>query len=326
MQGYTFDEFEKQRMRRWCSEQQSILAVPPTDRVELEQRARVAGEEAQRLKAKELGVPNWGEDRYREREWTCPECGTHMVRGEGGIGWYEAFPPCPCQQKAYAEAYALYKETFWRDAAEGQWRKSGVPKRFASMSLANFMKRPGTETAIKKATAYAETFELGKTTRGLWLVGGFGCGKTALALAVGRAIVEKTLAHAAFWPVDKLLSAEKATYGREPSDILKTLGYWPGETGATTPVEHAMRAEVLILDDLAQVEPSSHEVKLLSELIDERYRRELPVIVTTNLKAQELAERIGGRSVSRLYEMCEAVPISASDYRRELGKQSIGAN
>ena len=42
----------------------------------------------------------------------------------------------------------------------------------------------------------------------------------------------------------------------------------------------------------------------LYAIVDERYGAERSMLVTTNLEETELEEQIGGRTVSRLVEMC----------------------
>ena len=48
-----------------------------------------------------------------------------------------------------------------------------------------------------------------------------------------------------------------------------------------------------------------------------RYEDERSIIITTNLERDELAEQINERTVSRLEEMCEVLPLWGADARQQ---------
>ena len=54
----------------------------------------------------------------------------------------------------------------------------------------------------------------------------------------------------------------------------------------------------------------------LYAIVNARYEEESAVVITTNLDRDELAEQIGERTVSRLEEMCEILPLFGADQRR----------
>ena len=53
----------------------------------------------------------------------------------------------------------------------------------------------------------------------------------------------------------------------------------------------------------------------LYAIVDERYATNRSIIVTTNLEFDQLEEQIGRRTVSRLVEMCEKLPVFGDDRR-----------
>ena len=53
----------------------------------------------------------------------------------------------------------------------------------------------------------------------------------------------------------------------------------------------------------------------LYAIVDERYATNRSIVVTTNLEHGELKEQIGERTVSRLAEMCEPLPMHGDDRR-----------
>ncbi|HWI21547.1 MAG TPA: hypothetical protein VNT22_02930, partial [Baekduia sp.] len=53
-------------------------------------------------------------------------------------------------------------------------------------------------------------------------------------------------------------------------------------------------------------------------IINQRYEDERSIVITTNLDQPELTIQIGQRTVSRLEEMCEVLPVSGPDKRTQM--------
>jgi DNA replication protein DnaC len=86
--------------------------------------------------------------------------------------------------------------------------------------------------------------------------------------------------------------------------------------------EDALRAPVLVLDDLGTERTTPFALERLLSLIDHRYRHLRPTIVTSNLSPSGIAaalgetdETIGQRIVSRLVENAVRVELSFGDLR-----------
>ena len=56
----------------------------------------------------------------------------------------------------------------------------------------------------------------------------------------------------------------------------------------------------------------------LYAIVNARYEDERAIVITTNLDREELAEQISERTVSRLEEMCEVLPLYGADARAQL--------
>ncbi len=56
----------------------------------------------------------------------------------------------------------------------------------------------------------------------------------------------------------------------------------------------------------------------LYAIVNARYEEERSIVITTNLRREELAEQITERTVSRLKEMCEVLPLYGADARAQL--------
>ncbi len=74
---------------------------------------------------------------------------------------------------------------------------------------------------------------------------------------------------------------------------------------------------ILILDDIGAEKATEFVSETLYRIINHRYIHMLPTIFTSNYNIQELAERIGERSASRIVEMCEIIQLTGGDRRIE---------
>jgi DNA replication protein DnaC len=85
------------------------------------------------------------------------------------------------------------------------------------------------------------------------------------------------------------------------------------------------RFPLLILDDLAAESKSEYMQEIVYEVINNRSLAGLPLIVTTNLTADQLknpAEVTYQRAFSRLYEMCIPLEVKGDDRRRNALKEA----
>ena len=107
------------------------------------------------------------------------------------------------------------------------------------------------------------------------------------------------------------------------------------ELGVLDPV---VKVEVLLLDDLGASKPSAWALETIGHILNARYNDNRVTLITTNYLDGDanprpvtrpsplrpaaiedtLADRVGTRIRSRLYEMCRTVEIAAPDYRREI--------
>ena len=170
---------------------------------------------------------------------------------------------------------------------------------------------------------------------GLLFMGGVGVGKTHLAIAVLRELIEKKGVTCLFYESGSLLKAIQDSY----NPVSQT-----SEMRLLAPV---YQAEVLVLDELGATVPTNWVRDTLYQIINTRYNNKKLTIFTTNYldeprgvseetdespdpkrrrtfatdRIQELTtleERIGTPLRSRLYQMCKNVKIEGEDYRKKL--------
>ncbi len=177
----------------------------------------------------------------------------------------------------------------------------GVGERFRSRSFATFQETSATRGAVHACKRFCDEVKHNPKAQGLMLMGGYGTGKTHLAVAILRETAEAGIP-GMFVVVPDLLGKMRASFGQKDGKA---------EELVTT----AKNAQLLVLDDLGAENPSPWVVELVYVLINHRYEHMLPTVITTNCSGRELEATFGRRIVSRLAEMTVPVNIRAEDYR-----------
>src|SRR4029079_9512594 len=176
-------------------------------------------------------------------------------------------------------------------------------------TIANFTAyNESLERAAVHAAAIADAFPA--VTRGLFLEGQPGVGKTHLAVAVLKQVIQSTAARGVFYDTRDLLRVIRSTYD---ASIRTT------ELEVLRPV---MTADLLVLDDLGAEKTSEWVEETMNLIVNTRYNERRLTIFTSNYEdfPEELAEpnslifRIGHRMRSRLHEMCEFLQMDGADY------------
>jgi DNA replication protein DnaC len=157
--------------------------------------------------------------------------------------------------------------------------------------------RPVSGTATARAAIALGRGQLG----GFVIRGPVGTGKTYEAVAAYRWLVaERGLLPAVAVAVPALLDGLRP--GRAPVETL----------------EAVESARLLLLDDLAAERSTDWTSEVLYRVIDARYARSLPTIVTTNATGDAIRANLGDRIASRLNGLGMVVSLDGPDRRRPL--------
>ena len=190
--------------------------------------------------------------------------------------------------------------------------QSRIPRRYENCTLANYRPAPSNETQLQ---AFNFAFKLvsgfSAVNHGLLFMGPVGVGKTHLAVAILRELMERKGVPCLFYEFGSLLKEIQNSY----NPISQT-----SELKVLSPV---FEAEVLVLDELGASKPTDWVRDTMMQIINTRYNDRRLTIFTTNYRdecgqhsEETLEDRIGVRLRSRLYEMCKTVVIDGEDYRR----------
>ena len=143
--------------------------------------------------------------------------------------------------------------------------------------------------------------KVSETSKGLYISGDVGRGKTYAIFALMNRAQELGMYRWRAWSSAELFADIRATFNRSKD--------------SEDPVEKAKTAMVLIIDDLGAEKMSEWVETQLGEIIDYRYAEMKPMIFTSNLSIDKLAERVGDRIVSRILGSCNIVELTGVDRR-----------
>jgi DNA replication protein DnaC len=177
-----------------------------------------------------------------------------------------------------------------------------IPRRYRD---AAFDRHPVTEIdrAVVAATRrFVDTLdERLDAGRGLWFMGPVGTGKTTLAMLVSKAALEAGRS-VAIYSLPRLLNDIRDTHRAERShvDLLDRL----------------TAVDLLHIDDVGAERTTDWVLEELYSIVNARYEDRRSMVITTNILDREaLCEQITERTVSRLTEMCDELPLRGHDLR-----------
>lgn len=181
-----------------------------------------------------------------------------------------------------------------KEAAEAEWvrklERAGVHKRYQGCTIESFFENklpPQIGDAMAQIVQYIEELEKNiKCGRGLILMGPVGTGKTSAAIAVLQYGLQRDYG-GLFIGMSSLLDTIFTTKERNREEWVE--------------FERRLReTTLLIIDDLGTERPEGWVQIKLDSIINERYNRMKPVIVTTNLDAKGLKNTYTERIIDRL--------------------------
>jgi DNA replication protein DnaC len=229
------------------------------------------------------------------------------------------------------------------------FEQAGIPARYRDCRLDNFQVAgdrrdvsvaPALIAARTLCQRYVDTFlqpEGDFREAGLIFVGRPGVGKTHLAVAVLRELMQLYGVHGRFVDFTTLVHQIQSTFDPSSAESKRSL------------LDPLQKCEVLVLDELGAQKPSAWVSEILYLVMNARYSERRPTLFTTNFVLEPvgsldspgahsypgafdaspglasgggepgLEQRIPARLVSRLYEMATPVSLEGvADFRREI--------
>lgn len=232
----------------------------------------------------------------------CGRCKTPKQTRIKLFNGVTATPMCLCK---CAKAKRDREQAEWDMAQRAQriqrMKRTGFPD--SEMTRWTFERDDKTDPATTGVSLrYVEHFnEMLKKGKGLVFYGNVGTGKSYQAACIANALI------------DKGFPCLVTNFAR----LINTIqGMYDGKQQY---IDSLDQFDLLVIDDLAAERDTEYMGETVFNIIDARYRCGKPLIVTTNLTADELMnpkDLRKKRIYSRVLEMCFPVAVSAKDRRR----------
>lgn len=189
------------------------------------------------------------------------------------------------------------------------YRRALIPPKYVGKTFDDYTVTQGNKKAVEGAKWFIDN----KATRGLYLFGDVGTGKTFLAALIAQEYAAKGKT-VIFGDVPSLLADLKATFGKGGTEDL---------------LNRYCDCALLILDDIGAGKVADWNVGILYQVINARYNADKLTVATSNCSLQELEgvltvrdsygrtvdDLTGKRIVSRLKEMTYPLLLEGNDRR-----------
>ena len=179
---------------------------------------------------------------------------------------------------------------------------SMIDDKFRNVSFDSLQQNRFNERNLKICRRYAEKFdEMLEKNQGLLLWGDVGLGKSWAAAAIANYLLSKTIPVVMFSLVQAIKNIESKKMSE--AEIISLMN----------------SAQLVIIDDLGAERDSSFAQEKVYSIIDSRYRKKLPMIVTTNITLEQMKKECDpkfSRIYDRIFENCYPMQFTGDSWRR----------
>ena len=177
-----------------------------------------------------------------------------------------------------------------------------MDEKFTSSTFDQFKATKHNERNLKMCRRYAEKFDtMIEKNQGLIFWGDVGTGKSFAAACIANYLLERKVP-VIMTSFVKLLEVIQSGKDQEP-EILSRFNY----------------AKLVIFDDLGAERSTDYALEKVYNIIDSRYRKKLPMILTTNLTIDEMKQEDDirySRIYDRIFELCYPMQFTGPSWRK----------
>lgn len=207
---------------------------------------------------------------------------------------------CKCEIEARARGIKDRAEAQNADRVKRLRNASLMDEKLVGATFESFAKNQYNERNLRLCKNFTERFdEMADKNQGLLLWGGVGTGKSYAAACIGNSLIERGVP-VVMTSFVKLLEIIQST-GQE-SAILSNMN----------------AAKLVIFDDLGAERGTDYTLEKVYNIVDSRYRKKLPMILTTNLTLTEMRQEQDiryKRIYDRILEVCYPLQFTGPSWR-----------
>lgn len=177
-----------------------------------------------------------------------------------------------------------------------------MDEKFSGSTFDQFRLNKHNGRNLKLCRRYAERFDdMLEKNQGLLFWGNVGTGKSFAAACIANYLLDRKVP-VIMTSFVKMLEVIQSGRDQE-SDILSRFNY----------------AKLVIFDDLGAERGTDYALEKVYNIIDSRYRKKLPMILTTNLTIDEMKDEVDmrySRIYDRIFETCYPMQFSGPSWRK----------
>lgn len=210
---------------------------------------------------------------------------------------------CKCERDAEAEKEEEEKKQKHLKAVKAIRDDCGIPARFANATFEAFTVNKSNKSQYEYCRKYAERFGKLEDPIGILMTGKVGTGKTYAAACIGNYLIEQEVV---------VVMSNVITILDEFRD--------PEKSKASL-FSKLVNADLLILDDLGAEHSTDYAIERLYSVINERYMRNNPTIVATNLTFDSMAscdDLRYARIYNRILETSYPLSFTGKNWRMDI--------
>jgi DNA replication protein DnaC len=216
---------------------------------------------------------------------------------------------CKCKKDKLDQQEKESQARERQDKLKQLFTNSLMDSKFSIETFENWDFNKGDKKTYNLGIKYCERFqEAKKEGLGFLFYGTPGNGKTFLSNCIANRLLNQ------MHPI--ICTSINALLER----IRKTYSKW-GQEGEDTILNALSIADLLIIDDLGTEQDTEWSRSRIYNIIDNRYRNGLPLIVSTNKSLEQLKNMYHERTVDRLKEICTPIENNNKSIRTEQAKQ-----